>query len=199
MDAQQLEQEISIIKEMIDKTRKKTADSGHMLIYMGIFSIVMTVVISVMGIYQLDRYFMPVIIAMALVNAFIGYRIASKNGGKETANTYSKTLFMHVWMMCGFAAVLIVFLFPFLNLYPFHVAAVLTFLVLGIAVFITGSLFELKYIQWAGLLWWIGAVLMAILPWPITIVIMAAVILFGWIVPGFLLNKQYKSGVSNES
>jgi hypothetical protein len=195
VDVQQVEQEISIIKEMIDKTRKKTADSGHMLIYMGIFSIIATIAIGLMGMYQLDQYFMPAIIVMALVNAFIGYRIASKNGEQEKVKTYAKTLFLHVWMMCGFAAVLIVFLFPYLNLYPFHAAPVLTSLVMGIGVFITGSLFELKYVQWGGLVWWIGAVLIALLEGQFTIVIMVANIIFGWIIPGFLLNKQYKSGV----
>jgi hypothetical protein len=70
---------------------------------------------------------------------------------------------------------------------------------MGIGVFITGSLFELKYVQWGGLVWWLGAVLLALLEGQFTIVIMVANILFGWIIPGFLLNKQYKSGVKNES
>ena len=195
MDAQQLQQDISIIKEMIDKTRKKTADSGHMLVYMGIISALFTIVIGLLEIYELGQYVMPLIIAMAVINAFIGYRIASQKNGNGDVKTYSKTLFWHIWMACGFAAVLIVFLFPFLNVYPFYAAPVLTFLVIGIAVFITGSIFELKFVQWSGLAWWIGALLLALTEGPISIIVMLAIIIFGWIVPGILLNKLYKSGV----
>jgi hypothetical protein len=195
MDTQQLQQDISIIKEMIDKTRKKTADSGHMLIYMGIICALFTIAIGLFEIYQMGQYVMPAIIAMAVINAFIGYRIAAKNNANGDVKTYSRTLFWHIWMACGFAAVLIVFLFPFLNVYPFYASPVLTCLVIGIAVFISGSIFELKFVQWSGLAWWIGACLLALTEGPITIVVMLATILFGCIVPGVLLNKHYKSGV----
>ena len=195
MDTQQLEQDISIIKEMIDKTRKKTADSGPMFIYMGVFSLLVTVLIGVLELYQLNYYVMPVVIAMAVINAFIGYRIAATNDKNGHVHSYAKTLFWNVWMMCGFAAVLMVFLFPFINLYSLAAAPVLTSLVMGIAVFVSGSIFELKFIQWAGIIWWIGAVLMAITTGTVTIIVMIAVITLGWIIPGVRLNKLYKSGV----
>jgi hypothetical protein len=194
MDTQQLEQEISIIKEMIDKTRKKTAESGHMLIYMGIVSALFIIVIGLLEIYHLGQYVLPTSIAIAVTNALIGYRIGSKNNNGDV-KTYPKTLFWHIWMACGFAAVLIVFLFPFLNLYSFHSAAVLTCIVMGIAIFFTGSIFELKFVQWSGLAWWIGACLMAVTEGPVSAVIMLAIIIFGWIIPGSHLNKHYKSGV----
>lgn len=115
-----------------------------------------------------------------------------KKGANEKVETYSKTIFWHIWMVCGSAAILIVFLFPFLNVYPFHAVPVLTSLVIGIALFITGTIFELKFIQWSSLAWWAGACIMAIAVGPYKFVIMVAIILIGWIVPGFLLNKQYK-------
>jgi hypothetical protein len=195
MNSNQLQQDISIIKEMIDKTRKKTAESGHMLIYMGIITALATILIGILEIYNLSHFVMPVVILLTVINASIGYFIAAKKGDNGNVKTYPNTLFWHIWMMCGFAAVLIVFLFPFLNLYPFQAAPVLTSLVIGIAVFITGTIFELKFVQWSGLAWWIGACIMALTEGPMKLIIMVAIILFGWIVPGYLLNKQYKSGV----
>jgi hypothetical protein len=194
MNTQQLEQDISIIKEMIDKTRRKAADSGHMFVYMGLVSALLTIVIGVLEIFHLGQYVLPTSIAMAVINAFIGYRIAAKSTNGDV-NSYPKTLFWHIWMACGFAAVMIVFLFPFLNLYSYKAASVLVCLVMGIAVFISGSIFELKFVQWCGLIWWIGAFLLAITQGPLSIGVMVAIIVFGWIVPGSHLNKHYKSGV----
>ena len=192
MDTNQIQQDISIIKEMIEKTRKTTAESGHLLLYIGILSALATIVIGILEIYELNQFVMPVVIIITVVNAFIGYVIAAKEGKNEKVKTYPKTIFWHIWMACGLAAVLIVFLFPFLDLYPFHAVPVLTSLVMGIALFITGTIFELKYIQWSSLAWWLGACLMAISEGPYKFVIMVTIILIGWIVPGFLLNKQYK-------
>jgi len=192
MNTTQLQQEISIIKEMIDKTRKSTAESGHLLIYFGIFSALATIVIGVLGIYELNQYIMPVIIILTVTNGFIGFLIGAKSDENGKVNTYPKTIFWHIWMACGFAALIIVFIFPFLNLYPFHAVPILVSLVMGIAVFITGTIFELKFVQWSSLAWWIGACIMAIVEGPSKILTMVAIIVIGWIVPGLLLNKQYK-------
>jgi hypothetical protein len=192
MNATQLQQEISIIKEMIDKTRTTTAESGHLLVYMGIFSAIATIVIGVFGIYGMNDYIMPAVIILAVVNGIIGYRIAAKNNGSGKVSTYPKTLFWNILMVCGFTAVLIVFLFPFLGLYPFHAIPVLTSLVMGIAIFSTGAIFELKFIQWTSLAWWIGACIMAIVESPFKLVTMVLIIIIGWIVPGLYLNKLYK-------
>jgi len=194
MNTTQLQQEISIIKEMIDKTRKTTAEYGHLLIFFGIFSALASIIIGILGIYDLNQYVMPAIIILAVINALIGYLSGVKSSKNEKVKTYTKTIFWHIWMVCGFAALLIVFLFPFLNLYPFQAVPVLTSLVMGIAVFITGTIFELKYVQWSSLAWWIGACIMAIAEGPITIVIMVTIIIIGWIVPGIILNKQYRNG-----
>jgi len=193
MNTDQIQQEILIIKEMIDKTRKTTAESGHILIYMGIFTALATIVIGILGNYNLNQFVMPVVIIMAVVNAFIGYLIATKNGEAAKVKTYLNTIFWHIWIVCGLAAILIVFLFPFLNLYPFHAVPVLTSLVMGIAIFITGTIFELKFAQWSSLAWWIGACIMAFVEGPSKFITMVVIIIFGWIIPGILLNKQYKN------
>ena len=96
-------------------------------------------------------------------------------------------------MACGLVAVLIVFLFPLLDLYPLKAVPVLISLVMGIGLFITGTIFELKFVQLSSLVWWIGACIMAIVVGPYNFLIMAAMIVIGWIFPGFLLNKNYKT------
>jgi hypothetical protein len=195
MDAQQAQQDISIIKQMIDQTRQKTAESGHLFISIGVVSAIMVIFIGLLEMYGLNTYVLPTIIILTLLNAGIGFYIASRKNANGNVHTYTKTIFWNTIMMCGFAAVLFVFVFPFLNIYPFSATPILTAVVLGIAVFLTGSLFEDKFIQWSGLFWWIGACLIALAEGPIDIFIMVTIIILGWIVPGIRLNKNYKKGV----
>ena len=192
MNANQLQQEISIIKEMIDKTRKSTAESGHLLVYIGILSALATIAIGLLGIYGLNEYILPAVGLLAVVNGFIGYRINVKYDTATNVATYPKTLFWNIWMVCGTTTLLIVFLFPFLGLYPFGAIPVIVSLVMGIGIFSTGLIFELKFIQWASLAWYIGACLMAISEGPVKLGIMVLIIIIGWIVPGLYLNKLYK-------
>ena len=96
-------------------------------------------------------------------------------------------------MICGFAALLVVFVFPFLDLYTFKAVPTLVSVIMGIALFITGALFELKYVQWSFLTWWAGAVLLALTTDIVKGTIMVAIILVGWVLPGILLHNQYKT------
>ena len=78
MDTNQMQQDISIIKEMIEKTRKTTAKSGNLLIYIDVFSILFTILIGILEIYELNQYVLPLIIIMTVVSGFIGYLISSR-------------------------------------------------------------------------------------------------------------------------
>lgn len=192
MNAHQMQEEIAIIKEMIEKTRKATAESGHLFMMIGVFSAMVTLVIGMLEINELDQFIMPAIIFMTIVNAFIGYMVAARESKKNKVTTYARTIFWNIWMVCGLTALLIVFVLPNLDLFPFRAVPVLVSLVMGIALFTTGIIFELRFVQWSSLSWWIGACLMAIIESPYKFMIMVATISFGWILPGVLLNRRYK-------
>ena len=192
MNNTQVHSEITIIREMIEKTRQETAQSGYLLIFIGIFSALAALCIGVIQLYNISGWTIPVLILTTVVNAIAGYIIATKEEQNAKVESYTKIIFWNVWMICGIAAVLLVFLFPYLNIYPFQSVPVLVSLLMGIALFITGIVFELKSIQWISLIWWVGAVLMSILRTPYTFLIMVAVIILGWVLPGFMLHKEYK-------
>jgi hypothetical protein len=193
MDINQMQQEISIIKQMIEKTRRETASSGHLLIFIGIFSAIATAAIGLMGIYKLNNLIQPVVVFMVVVNAIAGFIIASKEDREEKVKVYPKIIFWNLWIVCGITALIIVFLFPFLKVYPFSAVPVIVCLIMGIALFMTGIIYEMKFVQWSSSAWWIGAIWMAISDSQYEFIAMVVVIIIGWVVPGFLLNKQYKN------
>ena len=197
MNHNQIQQEISIIKEMIDKTRRETAESGNLFIFIGLFSAVITLLIGLLEIYNLNHLVLPAIIIMSIGNGIVGYLIASKENKVET---YPKTIFWKVWVVCGFTAVLIVFLFPFLNVYSFRAVPVLVSLIMGIALFISGIVYELKFIQVSSSAWFAGALLLSLTDSQYRFLIVVAVIIVGWIIPGFILNRRFRNGIGeNES
>lgn len=64
------------------KQEKTTAESGLILIYMGILSAMATIVIGLLEIYELNQYVLSVVIIMTVVNALIGYFVATKKRRK---------------------------------------------------------------------------------------------------------------------
>ncbi len=193
MTENQIQQEISIIKEMIDKTRKETAESGHLFIFMGIASALFVLIISMLEIYRFDHLRIPAMIILTVFNGFVGYFVVSKPFNEEKVQSYPKTIVLCLWAVCGITLLLVTFLFPFLNVYTFRAIGTLACLILGIAVFMTGIIYEMRFVVWYSLAWWVGAVLMAISYSPYRFIIMIAVITIGWILPGIIMNKKYKN------
>lgn len=193
MDINQLQQDISIIKEMIEKTRRQTANSGHLFIFIGVFSALATVGIGLLEIFSLQDFFIPLLILMAVVNGITGYFIISNEEKKEKVKDYTRIFFWNVWMVCGLSALLIVFVFPFLNVYSFGAVPIITSVLMGIALFLTGVLFEMNVIKLSSLIWWVGAILLALYEGPYGFLIIVVVIVVGWLMPGLYLNRQYKN------
>lgn len=193
MDINQLQQDISIIKEMIEKTRRQTANSGHLFIFIGVFSALATVGIGLLEIFSLQDFFIPLLILMAVVNGITGYFIISNEEKKEKVKDYTRIFFWNVWMVCGLSALLIVFVFPFLNVYSFGAVPIITSVLMGIALFLTGVLFEMNVIKLSSLIWWVGAILLGLYEGPYGFLIIVVVIVVGWLMPGLYLNRQYKN------
>ena len=162
MSDQQIHNEILLIKKMIEKTQKDTAQSGHLFIFIGLLSLIGTLTIGILENLNQVQWVMPTVIFMAAGNAAIGYLIGKKEIKENTVKTYAKTIFWHIWMVCGFTALLVTFFFPLVHLYPVQAVPVLVAVIMGIALFLTGTVLELKYLKWSSLAWLGGACAMAL-------------------------------------
>jgi len=195
MDHNQIQQEISIIKSMIEKTRRETAESGHFLILIGIVSAVGTFAIGMFELFNLNQLDLPALIVMLLINGLIGYLVVANE--EKKAKSYTKTILYNVWFACSIPIIMIVFLFPLTKVYSFQLVPILISLIMGIIIFSAGVIYELRYIQWCSIVWWGGACLMAYIESQYKFLIMIAMILFGFVLPGIIFNRQYKNGSKN--
>ncbi len=192
MNQIEAQQEITLIKQMIEKTKKDTADSGYFLIFIGIFTIITTFAIGMLEFYNLNHLVFPMMIVMLIGGAIIGYLTTNKTGKNEHVSSYHKMVCYSIWFACAVPAILITFLFPLFDLYPFALVPVFVSLIMGIAVFATGIIFESHFVYLSSIIWWAGAIIMAFSSGYYLMYILIAIIFFGWVLPGFILNRQYK-------
>ena len=200
MDQNHIQEELTIIKNMIDKTRRETSESGNFFIAIGIYGIISTFAIAAMEeIFKLYNYILPALIGNIVLAAAVAYFFISRAEKKEKVKTYAKTVFIDTFFACGITAIMIMFLFPITKVYPFHLIPVLISLVFGITAFVSGSIFELQSLKWCSIAWWGGACLMAYAErGMLRAYIFMAIILFGWILPGLIMNRNYKNHKRSE-
>ena len=193
MDQTQAQKNLQIIKDMIEKTKKETAESGYFFIFIGIFAMIMTYIISLLSRFHLPHLIIPAMIFMLVGSGIIGYLTINRKEKRDEIKSYPKTISYSVWFACSVSIILTTFVFPFINLYPFDLVPVFASLFIGVAVFSTGVIFEFRAIILCSISWWAGAVLMAYVNASWEVYIMLAVIFLGWILPGLILNKKYRS------
>ena len=200
MNQGQVQQDISIIKEMIEKTRCETAESGYLFIIPGILCILTVIIMSLLNKSNLNHLSLPIFFSLLLLIVASSVFIGVKEGKKERVQTYTKRLFAHIWIACGLVCFITGFVLPFMNVYSWFFLSVIPFFVLGIGIYMTGVIYEIKSIQWCGLVWWIGAFLLAFVKSPWRIFIIITTFTLGYILPGLILSKQYKNrSRANES
>jgi hypothetical protein len=193
MKQNQIQQEITIIKDMIEKTRRETAESGLLFIIPGILCILTIFLMALLEMYQLNHLFLPALLTAMAVIVITSAVIGIKEGKKERIETYAKSIFAHVWIACGICCLITGLIFPISKIYPWHFVSIIPLLFIGIAFYITGVIYKIRIIQWSALLWWFGASLLAFVEGSYRPFILIIIFLFGYILPGIILNKQYKS------
>jgi hypothetical protein len=188
----QLEQDLSIIKNMIEKTRRETAESGYLFIIPGILCILTVLIMSRLEAFALSHLARPIFLGLlgliAATSAWIGIR----EGRKTRVQTYAKTIFAHLWIAVGVVCLIVGVLLPLLNVFPWSSQPVISFFVLGIGIYLTGVIYEIPGIKWCGVVWWLGAFILAFVTGPKRIALIIAIIVLGYILPGILLARQSK-------
>jgi len=192
MNNQQIQQELSIIKSMIQKTRRETAESGHFFIAIGISSIVTVFIVNLLERTELHYLIIPFLTIVLIVNGIIGFLTVGNRSKKQRVESYPKTICYSIWFACSVPTVMILFLFPLLKLYTWELTPIFISLIMGIAIFATGVIFESRFITLSSIAWWLGAVGLAFIENIPRMWIMITIICIGWVIPGILLNKRYR-------
>ena len=188
MSDPQFHEEMSIIRKMIERTRQETFESGYLFVVPGIIWLAAVIVMGTLeltGHGQLVRSWGWIVTAvLILVSASIGFW----EGRKEQAKTYTKHLFGQLWGACGIVIILTGFLAPHMNTYT----PVAPLMIIGIGFYLTGVIYELPLVQASGVIWWGGMSVLGFVSGPVRLPIWVGVIFLGFILPGIVMNRQYR-------
>jgi len=200
MTQEQIQQDISIIKKMIEKTRREVADSGQAFIFIGLASIIYVVVIMLLERYHYSHLVLPAMIIMTVMMGILGYVLIGRSDKNEKVKSYPKTVAYTVLFACSVPILLITFLFPLTGVYSFSLVPVLAALFFGVMLFSIGAIYEMPFLFVSSIAVWVGACIMAYIKGPMRGGIMIVIIILGFILPGIILNKKYKQrSIENES
>jgi hypothetical protein len=192
MNQVQLQQEIAIIRDMIEKTRRETAESGHLFIALGIIWVFVTGLTGFLEMTAADQLIWPVLAVALVLTIIIAVMIGLHEGRRERVESYPRKIFGSMWISVALSAILVSFVFPFTGVFDTHLVPVFVSPILGIGFFLTGILYDSRGIVYCSLSWWIGAILMAYISGSARLYIMMGVLITGYIVPGIILNIKYR-------
>ena len=192
MNDLQAKDEIRLIQEMIERTKKITAGSWMFFLVWGI-----VVILGIGGMYTLvfiEKFswiWLNWVVFMG-IGVIFSIVYGKKFEKLEGARTYANIATGHVCFACGMAFILVGFIFPLLKLYSWGLISVLTSMVAGILVFTLGGIFEWILLKWCGVIWWLGAVGMIFVHENYRGLLVIPLLLIGYIMPALVLRSMYQ-------
>ncbi|MFB0516559.1 MAG: hypothetical protein ACETWG_08140 [Candidatus Neomarinimicrobiota bacterium] len=187
--------EIRIINAMLAYTRRRTAESGDFFIAWGVILLAALGVMWLLVLLEKYSYIWLDWILAMVVGAGYSYWKIKRLARRTRVKTYADMAIGGTWSALGIAFILVNFLGRPAGLYmdgwlsPYFMNLILA----GCGVFISGFLLKTNLLVWAGVVWWIGAVILAF--WgsvinPIGLYMLLLVI--AYLVPGFYLKHSWK-------
>ncbi len=192
MNQTQISEDIQLIRDMIEKTKEKAAESWKFFSVWGIL-----VIAGIIGNYTLvyfkkfNAIWINWIVFM-LIGVFLSIFYISKKEKTSGTRTYAQIAIGHLSFACGIAFMLAGFVFPMLKLYSYEDIPVIISMIVGILLFVIGGIYEWNLLKWSALLWWLGSVGMIFIHWHYRALACVPLIILGYLVPGFILRSQYK-------
>jgi len=196
MNELEAKEEIRLIQEMIQKTRKSTAESGTLYFFWGIW-----IILAILGNYVLvwlEKYdwiwlnwIAFVLVGMAY-SAFYGIRQEKK----QASATYAQMATRYLAIACAMGFVLFGLIFPIFKLYSWEVIPPLIAALAGIELFGVGGIYDWNLLKWCGALWWLASLAMLLVPSHFRTMAFVPVIILAYLLPGWVLRSNYKKTVT---
>jgi len=192
MNELEAKEEIRIIREMLEKTRRSAADSGTFFLVWGFL-----LILAVVGNYALalaERYswiwfnwiLFPVI---GVVFSCVYWGRRERKSGMKT---YASTAAGYLGIGCGVAFFFLGIVFPAFRVYSWGVIGLLISAVWGTYLFTVGGIFDWGLLKWCGAISWAVALGMVFIDEKYRGLAFIPLILIGCIIPGFIMRSQYR-------
>ncbi|MBM3311395.1 MAG: hypothetical protein FJY80_07795 [Candidatus Aminicenantes bacterium] len=177
---------------MIEKTKRATADSGTLFIVWGVLLTLALIGNYVLAHLKLYDWEWLNWVAAAVIGWAYSVVYGIRRQRKDPVRTHLQAVARHLYFACGAAFLLVGLVFPALKVYSHEAIVVLIAAISGVLFFVMSGIFDWPLLRWLGLLWWLGAVVMALVPFPARTLVYAGFFAAGFLVPAFLLRARYR-------
>lgn len=186
------QESLALIESMINKAKNRFTETGHLYLLWG-----WTVLLCSLGQFVLltiahtgKSYYIWFL--TWIVTAYQIWYIFKKKK-RETVKTYTSEIIGYVWLAFVVAMFLMAYITGFghadvqyIILYP------LLFVLYGIPTFLSGIILRFKPLVAGGISCWVIAAIAPFADFIYQLLLLAAIMVIAWIVPGYLLQARYK-------
>lgn len=183
------EESLQVITSMIEKAKTTVADNSFYFLLWG-----WLVLIGAIGQYVLkvivktERH--PEIWYIMFIGVVASVIYRRRERRIRRVKTYVNEGLRNIWTVVGIAQVLIIFIFSRQGDWEHcYTIFILTY---SIGCYLTGRLLRFNPLVWGAALCWVLAILTTYSDFDTNILLLAAAILGSYIIPGYLLRKQYQ-------
>jgi hypothetical protein len=191
MDEQQAREDIKLIRDMLERTRRATAESGTLFIFWGVWLILALaghygmVLLHRYGLIWVDWAFFG--FAGWIITAVYHYR----RGRRVRTRTYAERAAAFVSFGCSIGFLLAAFVLPLFKVYSYDAISAVISLLSGVMLFALGGIYQWPILWAAGILWWLGAATMGFIPGEWRGLALIPLMILGYIVPGLIFRSRF--------
>ena len=106
MNHEHIQKEISIIRNMIEKTKRDTAESGSIFLFIGIACILYILVVTILEKLRFFTWVLPVMISMTILMGIAGYFFVARQDKAKKAMTWPQKINRVILAACSIVMIL---------------------------------------------------------------------------------------------
>ncbi|MEI6582871.1 MAG: hypothetical protein WCO43_04700 [Chitinophagia bacterium] len=181
---------LKLIESMIHQAQNRFTENGTLYLLWG-WTVFLCSLVQYFFL-KLTSYSNASLIWLLVVFVML-YQIFYLSKKRQTVKvrTYTDEIIGYVWMTFGICMGLLIIIMNKLHIwmlfYPF------IFLFYGIPTFLSGAIMRFKPLMFGGICCWILSIAASFITSIEVILLLVPAVLFGWIIPGYLLRARFKS------
>jgi hypothetical protein len=188
-----MEEQIKIIQAMLEKTRRNFADNGTHFIMWGWLILSACVSQYIFVFFNQSEWIGIMWIAIMMSGGILSTITGIRQDRKKGAVTFADQAIGSLWLACGLSMSLITFLGVPMGIISMKALNPIIMMNIWIGVLVTGRILDWKPLQWSALLWFAGAIVCMMIHWHYHSLVMAILIIPGYIIPGYILRNKFQS------
>lgn len=197
-DSTQAELELSVIRKIMDDSRRVILDNGWHYIYWGSIVTIALIINYLMILNGVSGYYQGMLWFVSMVAASIVESIIERRREKKVkVKTFAGKLLNTLWSATGICMFMLGFVGTvsgaYNQVYIFPVIST----VLGIAYYTSGAIQQIKWLSRIAFGWWSGAIVLFAFPGLHSMLVFGLMLVFFQTIPGIILFRKHRREMSS--